>query len=880
MAPPLLTTKLHLPAAPAGTIHRPHLFRRLDQGLAAKLTLVSAPAGFGKTTLLSAWLRRSDMPFAWLSLDEADNDIARFLSYVIAALRGMEMPVEEDLPSLLQSSQPARIETALTPLVNQIAQSEGRQLLVLDDYHLIDNQDIHEALGFILNHQPPSLHLVIATRADPPFPLARLRASREMLEIRQSDLRFSLEEGERLLNQSQGLSLSPEDLQALVERTEGWVAGLHLAALALKDRGDASDYIRRFAGSQDTVAAYLSDEVLRGQPEPVQDFLLKTSILDRFSAPLCDRVAGQGDSRRTLAQLRAANLFVIPLDETGEWYRYHHLFADLLHRRLLVLHPQIIPELYANASRWFEGNGTPDEAIEYALRGGDSTRALRLIDGAAEETLGRSEITVFMRWVERLPEDMLNNEASLAIFYAWALLVSGKKVHVARSILGQVTVQDDQTRGRLEAVKAMLAMYARQTPKAVELASLALEMLPEGDLFFRNLAAWNLSAALYISGDHAQGEKVLEELAQASIESENLLVAIVALCRLGTIQKQLGNLYRSFDIYEQALRLAKTAQAGLPPAACEALIGLGVIHWEWHAPVTAKDLLLEGIELSKRWKGQAAIEAYIALAQIAQWQGDFMLADEMIAQATSLALQSIATEADDRYVASQRICLLIWRGDLETAKNWALESRLAEHAGAEPPDPQASPGAALMYHYERIVYARLLLAQGRPDEALEILKDALLAMERMGFMGKVIETQILRSIGLQAQGRAMQAVSALANALHLAQPDRHIRPFLIEGRPVARLLERVAEAETSPLLERLLAAQPEATSRDELIEPLSQRELEVLRLLATDLNVAEIADRLYIALSTARSHIKSIYAKLGAHSRYEAVDKARDLDFL
>ncbi|MEJ2262597.1 MAG: LuxR C-terminal-related transcriptional regulator [Anaerolineales bacterium] len=886
MPTPLLSTKFYVPPIRPDLVPRPDLIELLERGLERKLTLLSAPAGFGKTTLLSQWISQSKTPFAWLSLDKDDNDRVRFLAYCIAALRRINVNVDDQLLATLQSPQQPHIETVLIPLINQIAATKDRFALVLDDYHLIESREIHDALAFILDHQPPSLHLVIASRSDPPLPVAKMRARREINEVRAAHLRFSLEEGDRFLNQVQGLNLSRADLQSLIGRTEGWIAGLQMASLTLKRKVDASVYIQDFAGSHDYIADYLTDEVINQLPEHIHDFLLRTSILDRLSGSLCDAVTGQQDSQHILKQLKGANLFVVSLDDESQWYRYHRLFSDLLHQRLLQSKPQVVPDLYLKASEWFETNGFMDHAIDYSLRGRHFQRAVVLIEQVAEQIIERSEIAMLLRWLDGLPEELVRDRVTLSIFYAWALLVRGERSHLAADYLNAVVPTNEHILNQMRTVKAMLAMYQRHVPEAIALARQALEGLPEDDLFFRNLAAWNLSAALYISGDKEGGEKMLAEVARVSRASGNLLVAVVALCRLAMAKMQRGQLYEPKDLFEQALDLAVDDQGQTLPIACEAMTGLGKIHWGWNDLEIARKYLIEGTGLSQRWKQQVAIDGYVTLAHISQSLGDVYLADQMIEKAGEIAAKTLATEADDHYVALNKASLWVRRGDLGAAARWAMQRGSDEFLQKRELVSTQNVSADLIRRYELTVFARLLIAEHRLEEALQLLDLLLPFMEQNEILEKVIEIHILRSIAFQVEGKSERALSSLKTALRLARPEGHLRPFLDERPALVELLKKMAAQgieDAHWLVEALLQSQPGSvllSKTTEITEPLSDREMEVLHLLVTDLTVPEIAEELYISVSTVRSHVKNIYRKLGAHSRLEAVSKAKDANLL
>jgi len=884
----LVQTKLYIPPLRPNLVPRPHLFDKLNAGLSGKLTLVSAPAGFGKSTLLSHWISQSEINFCWVTLEENDNDIIRFLAYFIAALQTIDVAVGDQLLSLFHSSQQEQVKAVLVPLINQVAQTKNRFALVLDDYHLIESQDIHQGLSFWLEHQPPTMHLVIAGRSDPPLPLAKMRARREMTEIRESDLRFSIDESDNLLNQFLGLNLSREDIKAMVNRTEGWIAGLQLASIALQGKKDMSGYIQGFTGSQEYIADYLSDEVMNHQSKQVQEFLLKTSILEHLSSQLCDAVTEQKDSQQILQQLRSSNLFLTPLDDQGQWFRYHQLFADLLHQRLLESHADEVPHLYLKASRWFEEKDLLAEAIEYALRGSYFDRAIALLESAAEETIKSSEIATFMRWIEKIPEDLVRSSVTLSIYYAWALLIRNGRPQVAESYLESIVLQDSQVISRLMAVKSMLSMYQRQYPTAVSLASQALEELPEDDILFRELAAWNLSAALFMSGDKEGGEAILEEVAEVSRLSGNLLVAVIALCRLALARMQQGELHKPKELFQQALEIATDDQCNMLPVACEALIGLGTIHWELNELDLAHEYLLEGIELSKKWRQQSAIIGYVTLAHLNQSQGDVTLAGQMMEKAKSLASGTIATEADDRYVALQQAHLWLRQEDLPAARRWAHECGFDDDTYRRELQTSDNIGAHLIRHYELIVLARILIAGKRLAEALELVDRIFPFMEKMGILEKMVEIHILKAIIYRGLVKSNRANSSLATAVSLAKPEGHIRPFLEEGSVLVQILKSVAaQGVETEFIHDILSASIESPSasfnqkkRLELVESLSDRELEVLQLLATDLTVPEIANKMYLAVSTVRSHVKNIYGKLNVHSRFEAVIKGQELGLL
>jgi LuxR family maltose regulon positive regulatory protein len=621
MTIPLLTTKLYIPPARPKLVSRPRLIERLNAGLHRKLTLVSAPAGFGKTTLLSEWTHAgvrsreygvgskeyaSERPptpysllptpfFAWISLDESDNDPIYFLAYLIAALQTNETNIGRGVLSALQSPQPPPTEAILTTLINEIAAIPDRIVLVLDDYHLIDAQPIHDALTFLLRHLPPQVHLVIAAREDPPLPLARLRARGQLTELRATDLRFTSSEAAEFLNQVMGLDLSAEDIAALERRTEGWIAGLQLAAISMRGHKDVSGFIQSFTGSHRFVLDYLVEEVLERQSESIQNFLLQTAILDRLTGSLCDTLTGQDNGQATLEKLEHANLFIVPLDEERRWYRYHHLFSDLLRQRLRQTQPEQIPMLHHRASEWCEQNGFTDEAIEYALRGEDFERAADLIEKSVDAIWQRGGHTKLRRWLAGLPVELVFSKPHLCIFHAWGLFVSGQQDAAEQSLQaaekaldlslvlspvegsGRATetspIERDQPpgpdrkkiQGRAATIRAFMASFRGDVPGIIQYARQALDHLPERDLAWRSSAAIALGDAHSFNGQSMAAYRVRLEALEASRAAGNIYMVLIASMKLAVTMRQQGRLERVIEICQQQLQLAN--ESGLSQTA-------------------------------------------------------------------------------------------------------------------------------------------------------------------------------------------------------------------------------------------------------------------------------------------------------------------------
>ncbi len=958
MATALLTTKLYMPPIRPELVPRSHLIEHLNEGLHRRLILISAPAGFGKTTLISVWIKNSGIAAAWIALDEGDNDPARFLAYLVAALRTVEQDIGKGALSALQSPQPPDPETLLTALLNEINALPYRLILVLDDYHLITARPVHDAVTFLLDHLPPQMQVVMATRADPPLPIARLRGRGQLTELRQTDLRFSLGEATAFLKQVMALDLSTDDIDALTTRTEGWITGLQMAALALQatvpaerqDPNQIASFVRAFTGSNRYILDYLVEEVLQRQPEDIQTFLLQTAILDRLTGPLCDAVLEFRDwrldanldtaqppisriqfaitrppspSQQILEQLEAANLFIIPLDNERHWYRYHRLFSDLLRKRLRYVQPEQEPILHRRASAWYEENGLMAEAINHALSAQDYARAADLIEQVAERTLMHSEIATFTRWVDLLPDELVQARPSLCLSHAWALLLSGQPLRTIQARLKAVDTDGDASAIRAIPLRAFLATWQGRVSRANTLTREALEQLPEEESFLRSIAVWNLGMAHMLSGDVESGSQVLDEAIRVGQQTGNVMIAVNALCHLAELSMSQAQLHEAEILYQRALRLA-TDEQGLPrPIAGMALMGLGELAREQNHLEAAERYLSEGIEQIRQWGEFGTLDGLITLARIRQTQGDPKGAFEMLRKAEQVAVQFDVTEFDDQLVALHKARLWLLQGNIEAAERWLQERGYSLHETGEPPGRKASrspeyldegprtdaglPGEEeeedfldlQMHKYESILLARTLLLLGRPAKALPLLDSLAELLEQQGrrTSRRMIEIQMLKALAFQAQGDLDQALVPLESALSIAESGGFVRILLDEGEPMLQLLRQAATRGIAPeYVGRLVVAFEQPAHRggmasavqahrqpspvQPLAEPLSERELDVLRLLATGLSNPEIAEQLYVATSTIRSHLKSIYGKLNVHKRWDAVRRAEELGLL
>ena len=690
---PILQTKLYIPPIRPELVSRPRLIERLNAGLDRKLTLISAPAGFGKTTLVTEWLNRSEHRFTWLSLDEGDNDPARFFTYFVAALQKIDANVGQAAQAMLQAPQPPPPEALLTSLINDIAASSSPFVLILDDYHLIDAPPIHQQLAFLLEHQPPSMHLGLVTRADPPLPLSRLRARSQMVEIRTDDLRFTTGEAALFLNQVMGLNLSAEDAAALEARTEGWVVGLQMAALSLQSQEDAAGFIQAFSGSHHFVLDYLMDEVLSHQPEDVHRFLLHTSILERMTGPLCDAVCGEGtgtpNGQTMLEMLHRTNLFVVPLDTERCWYRYHHLFADLLRARLRQTLPDLVGALNRRASSWYEQHDLAAEAIHYALAAQDFDRAADLIEQNAMPAYQRGEMATLQNWIQALPEPVTRRHPGICIWHGW-LLVSAGQSENAEPLLEDAERHirpDDRSakaqswRGGVAVVRAITASKRGDVPATIHQSRLALEYLPLDDPVdraHRITAGFFLGTGYVIRGDLTKAEQTFADAVELARADEVPFSAAMNLGELARLCLIRGRLHRAADLYQECQRLATSPEGRELPWMSIAKVGLGRLAYEWNELDQAHRLFIEGIHHGKRWNSPDTLVAgHTVLSALLQAQGDTDGAGAALQEAAGV-LQARQVRPDVR--REWEIRQVRWwlsQGDVSQAQRWTPEKQLA-----------------------------------------------------------------------------------------------------------------------------------------------------------------------------------------------------------
>lgn len=888
----LLSTKLYIPPPRPDLIPRPRLIQRLDEGLRLghRLALLSAPPGFGKTTLLSSWAAGCRFPVAWIALDKGDNDPARFLAYLSAALQTISGHGDKDRHGVFQSPQALSTEAALTLLINEVASLPDGLVLILDDYHRIDAPAIHDTLAFLLEHLPPpprGVHLVIATRADLPLPIARLRGQGQITELRAADLRFTSDEATALLNKMAGASLTARDVAALEARTEGWAVGLQLAALSLRGQEVPAQFIQSFAGDDRYVSDYLVEEVLSRQPEDVRRFLLQTAILDRFCAPLCDTVCFRGaempDSRRMIEYLEQANLFVVPLDNRREWYRFHHLFADLLYYQQRCEHPRRLPELHRRASVWFEENSYLAEAADHALAAKDLERASHLVEQLAPMLFDRGEMTTLAGWLEALPDDAVLARPWLCIFDAWLLLYAGQLDAIERRLQQTVQAQAGTDAAALQehiaAIRTYAAFLRGDLDRAVEHARTALQQLPPSDSWARSFTLMTWIASCWLSGDITTMDQKMAEAMQDQMLAAGGHMAIMGLCAVALMQSMRGQLHRAMVTYTEALQLADQ-QAGLhgqrSPLAGYPLLGMSDLLREWNALEAAARYAREGISLCEQW-GQAEVLmlGYLTVSRVLQSIADTAGASAALEKAEQIARKMSAWAKE--HVKSQQARLYLSQDDVDTASRLVAEYEL-----------DREDGRSIKEELAHFPVARVLIARHRPEEALRLLERLLEMTESSGLVGSQIEVLTLQALARWQRGDTAQALDTLSRALSLAEPEGYVRLFADEGASLAAMLRAFSHqpsAVSREYLGRLLAAcdaeQSGGLSPTPLLfEPLSERELEVLRLVAAGLKNKEIAGRLFISQNTVRFHTKNIYGKLDVHNRTQAVTKARELHLL
>lgn len=888
----LLESKLRPPRRRRGLVNRGRLHERLNRDDTPAVVLVSAPAGFGKTTLLAEWLAPDAdddddddkvKPIAWLSLDRRDSDPTVFWSYVVAAVRKIAADVGSDALRTLHAT-PTALESVVTSLVNDLEVLADEVVLVLDDYHVVESLEVHDSMRFFVEHLPERMHLVVASRADPPWPLAALRARGQLLEVRASDLRFTAHEAAAYLNDAMGLDLSPADVEALEARTEGWIAALQLAALSLQGRDDPRAFIAEFAGDDRFVVDYLVDEVLNRQPREVRAFLLETSILNRLTAPLCAAVTGVRDAKAPLEAVERSNLFLVALDDRRRWYRYHHLFADVLRARLADEQPDQVAELHRRASAWFENNGDRAEAIRHALAAENFAKAAELVELALPDLRQARQEATQRQWLDALPDDVFANRPVLNIGRVGARMATGDVAGVEELLddierrlepdqRDEIVVHHDAEFARLPTQAAMyraaVALLRGDLAGATAQGERAASLSAPDDHFGRGAAGALIGLARWAGGDLSSGARhyagAIDEFRAAGYYPDILG------CSLGLADMQVGQ--GLLGAAEQTLRAGLDLDAAHGPlrGSADMHIGLAEIHVERHELAAAAEHLRASLELGESLAlPQHAYRWRVVDARLREIGGDHAGALDLLRQAEALYNPDYSPPV--RPVTAITARVLLASGDLDGARRWSDRSGLS--AADEP---------VYVREYEHLTLARVLLAAGHPADVIGLLQRLLDAAEAGGRAGSVIEARMLLALAHAERGETSQAVVALAAALTMAESERFVRVFLDAGSPMTSLLETAvahgrAEQQAAALLAaRAAGAGPVVHAAQGLVDELSSRELDVLRLLRSELSGPEIAAEMVVSLNTVRTHTKNIFMKLGVNSRRAAVRRADEL---
>ena len=915
----LLSTKLYIPPVRAGAIARPRLTEKLLSGInhPGSFIMLSGPAGFGKTTLLSKFVAQIQQPVAWLSLDEGDSDPNRFWSYLIAACQSVFSEVGETALALLRAPQPVPEDTIPTLLINDLASQNHALVLILDDYHTIQNPLLQASILFLLDHLPNNLHLIVSTRTDPPWPLARFRARNQLIEIRAQDLRFNLDEAAEFLNHTMGLSLSADALSALEERTEGWIAGLQLAALSMQGRGDVGSFIQAFTGSHVYIAEYLVDEVLKRQPEEMQTFLLQSSILDQLNAELCDAVTICQDGRTKLKALQQANIFIIPLDDEGRWFRYHHLFADLLKARLQNSQPKAsVQELHHRAARWYEQNGMIVEAVDHALAAADYLTAARLVEETALPMILQAHVRTVERWLQAIPSEYVEKSPKINMAYAWMNLLRGR-LPEAIPFIDRLQIIFSQTetdpwsvslQAEWLAIQAELLMSQGKPSQSRDLAIQAHKMLPEVDPNIRSMIYVTLAKAYQQTFDYDRAAEVFQMLVQDARRIGDMTFEVLGTSGQAQMVLKQGRLHRTYEIVHEAIRRLELSGKKVPFSAT--LYGeLGEVYFHWHQFDLAREYQHRAMEVSgKSGYSDPEIYFHLMLSKISQMEGDLEGSIREMEQASHLAGIIPPVMIRENVIAQQV------RVDLATDRLAAAEQLLeAEgfHFGktfdfpALAPEAPVTLEAGLLYNSA----LRVLLYHAIKEQDPSRLRCGIELAERV-FQGErqcqhlpvALETLLLLSQMYAILGDPQKSLTTAAKALELAEPEGFISTFIEEGKPVADILAELLngnlpEKVRPEYIQQLLAAYPNPLDPQEkarplpaakspaagiqpLVEPLSAREMEVLQLIANGDSNQTIAEKLVITVSAVKKHTGNIYGKLNVNSRTQAISRARQVGLL
>jgi len=919
----LLATKLYIPPIRPELVSRNRLIEQLNNGLHHKLTLISAPAGFGKTTLIGEWLastqnnnkktNQTENEIAWLSLDSGDNDLARFLTYFVTALSRVDggvTTIGRGALAMVQSTQSPPVESVLTMLINDLAGINGRVIFVLDDYHVIDSQGIHDALNFFIENMPSQIHLVMATREDPLLPIPRLRVRNLLTELRAVDLRFTSSEVVDFLNRVMGLNLTTEDIAALETRTEGWIAGLQLAAISMRGRTDINTFVKSFTGSHRLVLDYLIEEVLDQQSEDVQGFLLQTSILDRLTGPLCDALTGKDNGQQVLEMFDHSNLFIVSLDEERRWYRYHHLFADLLRQRLSQNQPDVVQSLHLCASRWYEQNKFMDDAIEHSLVIREFDRTTHLIADHADALWRRGEHQRLTYLLKSVPIELIFSKPRLCVFLAWYSFLNGQQEITKQCIQAAEEALDDKSDhhaepispaqvriidpekalllGRIAAIRAFMDSFQGELSSMIQNAHRALDYLPDDERNWRRLSAMTLGDVYGYKGDIPASYDARYEAYRVCKTAGDIYNTMVASSKLAITLRAQGRLQETIDLCEEQIQTATEIRQAQPPLIGFIMVVLGEVLAELNNLDKALDLALEGINITENSDNLLFVGwGYFNLIRIHFSQGNLAAVEEIIEKLEGLSQESNVPAWVMGLMATWQVRTWLAQGNLDGPSQWAEGRDL--NINFESPQFVEIDFFSM---FDYIVLARIWMAQGQLEKTIKLLRHLFVIADNGGRRANMIEIMMLQALVFHKQGDANQALDALKRSFALAEPKGFIRTFVDEGPPMARLLYEALSHEISPdYVQRLLLAFPVQESEkagstqlhgpaSELIEPLSERELEILQLIAGGLSNQEIGSQLYLSLNTVKAHTRNIYGKLGVNSRTQATARARAMGIL
>ena len=868
-----MKTKLNMPVLGESLIHRQRLVDQLNSdllaegGFARKLTLISAPAGYGKTTAAVEWLSDARGQVLWLSLDEDDNDPARFIAYLVAAFQEVDAGIGTQTMQMMQSPQPPAVETLITALINDLTVLKTPLMLALDDYHFIQTAKIHEMVSYFLEHQPNHVHQVVLTREDPLLPVSRMLARGQALEIRQEDLRFTSSESADFLGQKMGVKLTKTDMEALQRRTEGWAAGLQFAALSMQGNPDLQNYVQQFTGSNRYILDYLFEEVFNRQTAAVQEFMMNTSILNQLTAELCDAIVERENSQQVLLELEKGNLFIVPLDLSREWYRYHRLFRDLLRHRLQIHEPSQEAELHLKSSEWYEEHGMPAEAVQHALMAKEWSRAGDLVLGLSNRMMKQGEIVTLMGWFKQFPEVVMRGNPKLCLEYAWVLILAGQN-EAADSWLQyieSVTREMPEHHGSLVSAQAFVARTKGDIPATIEFSEKALTLIAEDDKDTRGVLAINLGITYWHVGQMERAEKSLLEAQSLAQETGNIYALLSAIVFLGRVHAVRGNLRQAARGFENAIE-----KGGNAPIVGLAYLDLAAIHYEWNELNTCRGYLEKGQALNQASGNLEFLSAgYMLEARLENALGNQEAQAAALRKVQELVQGGVIPTPNHNRCLAFLVEMALGTGDVLAAEQ--LVNQLEMDVDAHP-----------FYRYIGLANERLLIAQEEYPTAAKGLREKTITADQANWVYGAIVTRIL---GSTATGGGDGGFELFAEALERSQDEGYLRVYADHGQAVVpNLIEATRRGMNTEYIQQILASirQDEALeiAAASQVEKLSARELEVLRLIAVGLSNREIAEQLYLSPGTIKTHVHNICGKLGVSNRTQAVVHARDLNLI